>query len=150
MDSLTHWGRVTLIYISKLTTIGSDNGLAPDWRQAINWTNDGILLIGPLGTNFSQISIKIHTSSFKKIHLNMLFGKLQPFCLSLNVLTPLVLKWEPSERTGSISWLMMPWLLRLPWQQQPWYWICRISWSLSSMRNNFNYLYHLSIGDAHI
>ena len=35
--------------------IGSDNGLAPDRRQAIIWTNAGILLIGPLGTNFSEI-----------------------------------------------------------------------------------------------
>ena len=35
------------ICISKLTIIGSDNGLAPDRHQAIIWTNDGILLIGP-------------------------------------------------------------------------------------------------------
>ena len=30
--------------------IGSDNGLAPGWSQAIIWNNGGILLIGPLGT----------------------------------------------------------------------------------------------------
>ena len=30
--------------------IGSDNGLSPVRRQAIIWTNAGILLIGPLGT----------------------------------------------------------------------------------------------------
>ena len=29
--------------------IGSDNGFSPGRRQAIIWTNDGILLIGPLG-----------------------------------------------------------------------------------------------------
>ena len=34
---------------SELTIIGSDNGLAPGQRQAIIWTNAGILLIGPLG-----------------------------------------------------------------------------------------------------
>ena len=50
---LTHWGRVTHICVSKLTIIGSDNDLSPDRRQAIIWTNDGILLIGPLETNFS-------------------------------------------------------------------------------------------------
>ena len=32
---LTHWGRVTHICVSKLTTIGSDNGLSPGWSQAI-------------------------------------------------------------------------------------------------------------------
>ena len=43
---LTHWGRVTYIGVSKLTIIGSDNGLSPARRQAINWINAGILLIG--------------------------------------------------------------------------------------------------------
>ena len=49
--SLTHWGRATHICVSKLNIIGSDNGLSPDWRQAIIWTNAGILLIEPVGTN---------------------------------------------------------------------------------------------------
>ena len=53
--SLTHWGRVTHICISKLPIIGSDNGLAPERRQTIIWTNDGLLLIGPLGTNLGEI-----------------------------------------------------------------------------------------------
>ena len=44
---------MTHICVSKLTNIGSDNGLSPGRRQAIIWTNAGILLIGPLGTNFS-------------------------------------------------------------------------------------------------
>ena len=57
------------ICVNKLTTIGSDNGLVPGRRQAIIWTNAGILLIGPLGTNFSEILIEIHTFSFKKMHL---------------------------------------------------------------------------------
>ena len=51
---LTHWGRVTYICVSKLTIIGSDNGLSPGRRQAIIWTNAGILLIRPLGTNFNE------------------------------------------------------------------------------------------------
>ena len=49
--SLTHWGRVTHICVSKITNIGSDNGLAPS--RFIIWTNAGILLIGYFGTNFS-------------------------------------------------------------------------------------------------
>ena len=83
---LTHWGRVTHICVSKLTNIGSDNGLSPGRRQTIIWTNDGILLIGPLGTNFSEILIGIQTISFKKMHFKMSSGKWRSFCLGLNVL----------------------------------------------------------------
>ena len=36
---LTHWGRVTHICVGKLNIIGSDNGLSPEQRQAIVWTN---------------------------------------------------------------------------------------------------------------
>ena len=86
LASLTHWGRLTHICVGNLTIIGSDNGLSPGRRQAITWTNVGILLIGPLGTNFSEILIEIHTFSFKKIHLKMSSGKWWPFCLGLNVL----------------------------------------------------------------
>ena len=46
--------------------VGSDNGLAPDRRQDIIWANDGILSIGPLGTNFSENPIEIYIFSFKK------------------------------------------------------------------------------------
>ena len=56
-----HWGRVTHICVGKLTNIDSDNGLSPERRQAIIWTNVGILLIGTLGTNFSEFLIGIHT-----------------------------------------------------------------------------------------
>ena len=83
---LTHWGRVTHICVSKLTIIGSDNGLSPVWRQAIIWTNDGILLIWTLVTNFSEILSEIHAFSFKKMHFKMSSAKWRPFCLGLNVL----------------------------------------------------------------
>ena len=84
---LTHWGRVTHICVGTNTNIGSDNGLSPGRRQAIIWTNAGILLIGPLGTNFNEMLIEIHAFSFTKIHLKMSSGKWRPFCLGLNVLT---------------------------------------------------------------
>ena len=77
---------MTHICVGNLTIIGSDNGLSPGRRQAITWTNVGILLIGPLETNFSDILIEIHTFSFKKIHLKMSSGKCRPCCLGLNVL----------------------------------------------------------------
>ena len=83
---------MTHICVSKLTVIGSDNGLSPCRRQAIIWSSAGILLIGPIGTNFNEIFIKIHTSSFKKIHLKMSSGKWRPFCLGLNVLKERIAK----------------------------------------------------------
>ena len=85
--TLTHWGRATHICASKLTIISSDNGLSPGRRQAIIGANAGILLIRPLETNFSEISIEIYTFSFKKMHLKMSSGKCRPSCLGLNVLT---------------------------------------------------------------
>ena len=74
------------ICIGNLTIIGSVNGLSPGQHQAIIWTNVEIFLTGPLGTNFREILIAIHTFSFKKMHLEMLSVKCRPFCLSLNVL----------------------------------------------------------------
>ena len=84
---LTHWGRVTHICVVKLIIIASDNGLSPGRRQAIIWINAGILLIGSLGTNFSEILIEILTFSFKKTRLKVSSAKRRPFFLGLNVLS---------------------------------------------------------------
>ena len=94
---LTHWGRVTHICVGKLTIIGPDNGLSPGRRQAIMWTNAGILLIEHLGTNLSEILIKINTFSFKKMYLKMSSGNWRPFCFGLNMLTWIRLSviWDP-------------------------------------------------------
>ena len=97
LNMLTHWGRVTHICVGKLTIIGLDNGLSPGRRQAIIWTNAGILSIGPLGTNFNEISIGIQTFSFKKMHLKVSSAKWRPFCLGLNVLSP--------EQNGNMSFV---------------------------------------------
>ena len=85
--SLTHWGRVTHICVSRLTVTGSDNGFSPGRRQAIIWTNAGMLLIEPLGTNFSENLIEILTFSFTKMRLKVSSAKWRPFCLGLNVLS---------------------------------------------------------------
>ena len=90
--SLNHWGQVTHICARKLSIIGSDNGLSPDRRQAIIWTNARILSMGPLGTKLSEIWIAIHIFSLKKMHLKMSSGKWQPFCLGLNVLSDIIIK----------------------------------------------------------
>ena len=72
VTSLTHWGWVAHMCVGKLTTIGSDNGLSPGWRQAIIWTNAGISLIRTLGIKFIEILSETHTFSFKKMHLKCL------------------------------------------------------------------------------
>ena len=73
---LAHWGRVTHICVSKLTIIDSDNGLSPCRRQAITWTNVGILLTGPPGTNSNEILIESHTFSFKENPFQIVVWKL--------------------------------------------------------------------------
>ena len=61
-------------------------------RQAIIWTNTGILLIWPSRTNFNEMLIEIHTFSFKEMHAKMPSAKRRPSCLGLNVLIIVVLK----------------------------------------------------------
>ena len=110
---LTHWGRVTHICVSRITNIGSDNGLSPGRRQAIIWTNVGILLIRTLGTNFSEILSEIHTFSFKKMHLKMSSAKWRPFCLGLNVLNLLN---EPEWHTYLTGCVTTAKLMKLWWR----------------------------------
>ena len=90
---------MTHICVGKLTIIGSDNGLSPERRQAIIWTNAGILLIGPLGTNFSEILIGIQTFSFKKMHLKTSSATWRLFGLGLNELT----HWSRVSRACIVS-----------------------------------------------
>ena len=66
------------IYVHKLPIFGSD-GLSPGRHQIIIWISAGILLIGALGTNFSEIFIEIYIFSFKKC--------LWKLCPGLNVLS---------------------------------------------------------------
>ena len=96
---LTHWGRVTHIDVSRLTPIGSDNGLSPDRHQAIIWTNAGKLLIGPLVTNFSEILIEIYTFSFSKMHLKCLEN--DGHLVSASVLRISAMVWN-QKRTSSL------------------------------------------------
>ena len=67
---------MTYICASKLTSIGSYNGLSPCRRQAIIWTNAGILLIGRLGTNFGEILIEIYIFSLKKNAFENIFWEM--------------------------------------------------------------------------
>ena len=71
---------MTHVCVSKLTIIGSDNGLSPGRHQAIIWTNSGVFLIRSVGTNVKEISIEIHILSFKKTLLKISSVKWRPFC----------------------------------------------------------------------
>ena len=51
--------------------------MSPGRRQAIISANAGILVIETLGTNFSEILIKIYIFSIKKMYLKMSSGKWQ-------------------------------------------------------------------------
>ena len=141
---LTHWGRVTHICVSNLTIIGSDIGLSPDRRQAIIWTNAGILLIRTLGTNFSEILSEIHAFSFKKMHLKMSSAKWRLFRLGLNelrvvyfymrrvgpsFLSPCVDWWK-----GDVTWRII--ICGQIWSHsvlQVWVWKCGLYRVMSSL-----------------
>ena len=77
---------MTHICVGKLIIIGSYNGLSPDRRQAIIWTNARLLSIGPLPTYFNEILIKLQQFSLTKMHVKLSSAKWRPSCLGLNVL----------------------------------------------------------------
>ena len=64
---------------SKLTIIRSYNGLSPGQHQVI--ISAGILLVGPLGTNFSEILILIYIFSFENIVWKVAAILSQPQCV---------------------------------------------------------------------
>ena len=68
------------------TINGSGNGLSPGRRQAIIWTNDGILLTGPLGTNLIEISTEVQKILFNKMHLQRSSRNWRPIYLGLSVI----------------------------------------------------------------
>ena len=113
---LTHWGRVTHICVGYLTIIGSDNGLSPDRRQAITWTNAGILLFRPFETNFSEILIKIRNIFIQG-------NALENFvCETAGILSrPQCVKMDPGCSLSQAPTWCGPWLT-----------LCQMLWSASS------------------
>ena len=63
-NSLPHWGRMMHKCVGNVTLIGSDNGLPPDRRQAIIWTNAGVSSTGSPWINFNQILIELFIQNF--------------------------------------------------------------------------------------
>ena len=98
----------------------SDNGLSPGRRQAIIWTNAGILLIRTLGTHFSVILREIHTFSINKTHLKISSVKWWQLCLGLNVVMQDKHPFIPHSQSNNCCWpvprlpkeliLMTPWV----------------------------------------
>ena len=87
---LTHWGRGTHVCVSKLSIVGSDNGLSPGRRQAIIWTNAGILLIGPLGNKLQwnlnrNSNIFIQENACENVVCEMASILSRPQCVSCSV-----------------------------------------------------------------
>ena len=68
---ITHLPLVLHICISEIDHHCSGYGLSPVRRQAIAWTNAGLLSIGLKGISFSEIWIGILSFLFKKFHLEM-------------------------------------------------------------------------------
>ena len=81
-NELTHWGRVTSV-----TNHHWFRQWLVAWPAPCHYLNHaGLSLIGPLGTNFSEILIEILKFSFKKRPLKVSSAKRRPFCVGLNVL----------------------------------------------------------------
>ena len=81
MVQLTHLPQCHIYTPLNWAIIGSGNGLSPIRHQAITWTNAGLLSIGQiqwnqLGTNFSEIWIRVLSFSFKKMHLQIPSAKM--------------------------------------------------------------------------
>ena len=81
---LTHWGRLPHICIGNLTIIDSDNGLSPGRRQAIIWTNAGILLFWILRNKFQwnlNSHIFIQENAFESVVCEMVTILYRPQCV---------------------------------------------------------------------
>ena len=75
---------MTYIYADNPTLVGSDNGFSPGRRQAIIWTNDGILFIRPFGTqwNFNRhLQISNQENAYENVVCEMAAILSQPQCV---------------------------------------------------------------------
>ena len=82
---------MTHICVGNLTIIGSDNVLSPGRREAIIWTNDGILLIRPLYIIRNKLqwncnrnsNIFIQDNAFENIVCEMAAILSRPHCVNM-------------------------------------------------------------------
>ena len=81
--SLTHWGRVMYICVGNLTIIWPDNGLSLGRRQAIIWTNAGILFPEEQTSLNRYSCIFIQENSFENVVCEMASILSRPQCVNL-------------------------------------------------------------------
>ena len=68
------------------------------YSAASHYLSAILLSIGPLGTNFSEILIKIQNVLFTKLHLNISSAKWRPFCPGGDeLITMLLVKQAPAQ-----------------------------------------------------
>ena len=97
-------------------SIVSGNGLSPRHRQAITWTNAGILSFRPLGTSFNEIRIKIKCFSFIKMHLNIFCPRgheLRQYIIAIiqQLYAQDPFQWKIFHTSRSFTWsaIFIPW-----------------------------------------
>ena len=102
------------IYVSvNWASIGSGYGLPPVRRQAITWTNADLLSIGPLGTNCSEVWIKVQNLLFIKMYVKMSSAEWLSCCSGGDELTDVLkfifhLSWPHSSLCPLLLSLIRP------------------------------------------
>ena len=123
-NSLRQSDIYSCICVDYITIIGIGNGLPPGCHQAITCSNAGILLIGLLATNVSEILIKIHTFPFKKIPFQNVVWKMAAFCPQcvklLSHSYPVICWWSPLLQIMACHLfgtkpLLDPWWIIINW-----------------------------------
>ena len=71
----------TSVAVVNWVVIGFNNGWSPVHGQAIIWTDDDLLSIRYMRTNFDQILLKIHKCSLKTMPLKISYAKCHSLCL---------------------------------------------------------------------
>ena len=89
---------MTQVYASVYHTM---TGIAPDQRQDIIWTN-AEMLIGPLGTNFSEILIAIHIFHKKNTFKNVVW-KMAAILSRLQCVNHQWVRGQTYRKTSNIS-----------------------------------------------
>ena len=144
-----------------LVNIGSGNGSLPDGTKPLPEPMLTYLLLNPMKFIWGHYHKKIWRYQWKKKIEDSTF-KIKSRYPRVNELMKYLMRYNlPFRRllnmrgpsylglTRSILWLLMPWLLVSPGHQQSWYWLYRISRSLSYLRKDFNYLYNTNEEDWH-
>ena len=102
INPISPWCR---IYASvNWVIIGSGNGLSPVWRQAITWTNAGLLSVGLLGKKSVNFESEFYYFHSRKCIWKCLLAKWRPSCLGFNVLKIMALCQADGQCVDTAWW----------------------------------------------